>query len=82
MIISKPRHSCDGSGCILPTMETDKGKALQETKNVGDEISGQCAVVLVIVNCVTISGRTSKLLIQMDRVRLKMQKAAEVRKTL
>ncbi len=32
MIISKSWHSCNGSGCILPTVETDKGKSLQETK--------------------------------------------------
>lgn len=31
MIISKSWHSCDGSCCILPTVETDKGKSLLET---------------------------------------------------
>lgn len=32
MIISKSWHSCNGSGCILPTVETDKGEALHESK--------------------------------------------------
>lgn len=29
MIISKSWHSSNGSGCILPTVETDEGKSLQ-----------------------------------------------------
>lgn len=32
MIISKSWHSCDSSGGVLPTVETDEGKTLQETK--------------------------------------------------
>lgn len=44
MIISKSWHSCDGSGCILPTVETDKGESLQgEKKFINDTTESFCA---------------------------------------
>lgn len=49
MIVSKSWHSCDGSGCILPTVETDEGESLQETKQAVDGSLIQKYILCLIV---------------------------------
>lgn len=41
MIISKSWHSCDGSGCILPTVKTDEGESLQGEKKFINDTSNE-----------------------------------------